>query len=107
MDPTERLTSELVVVKNLSNSLENRMVNHEKLLSKAKKYGHQNIVEIPGISNKIPIHDLEEKVVQICKDNITITPMDIKDFYRLSLRRKSTNTTKHRQVFERETFWSY
>ena len=47
----ERLTSELSVVKNVNNILENRIVNLEKQLSKNEQYGCRNNVEVSGISN--------------------------------------------------------
>ena len=40
----ERLTSELTVVKNVNNILENRIVNLEKQLSKNEQYGRRNNV---------------------------------------------------------------
>ena len=81
----ERLTSELPIVKNVNNVLENRIVNLEKQLSKNEQYGRRNNVEISGILNQIPDQDLEESVVKICEDSdINISPMDI----------ISTNTTK-------------
>ena len=48
----ERLTSELSIIKNVNNILENRIVNLEKQLSKNEQYGCHNNVEISGISNK-------------------------------------------------------
>ena len=57
----ERPTSELTVVKNVNNILENRIVNLEKL-SKNEQHGRRNNVEISGISNQIPDQDLEEKL---------------------------------------------
>ena len=56
----ERLTSELSIVKNRKNVLENRIVNLEKQLSKNKQYGHRNNIEISGISNQIPDQDLKK-----------------------------------------------
>ena len=95
MSTNERLTSELTVVKNVSNILENRIVNLEKQLSKNEQYGRRNNVEISGISNDIPDQDLEENVVKICKDSdISISPMNIEGCHRLPLWRNSTNTTK-------------
>ena len=64
----ERLNSELMVVKNVNNILENRIVNLEKQLSKNEQYGRQNNVEISGLSNQIADQDLEEKIIKICKD---------------------------------------
>ena len=91
----ERLTSELPIVKNVNNVLENRIVNLEKQLSKNEQYGRRNNVEISGISNQIPYQDLEENVVKICKDSdINISPMDIEGCHRLPLGGNSTTTTK-------------
>ena len=43
--------------------------------------------------------DLEEKVVEICKDSdIEIPPIDIEDCHRLHLRRNATNTMKRFNV---------
>ena len=91
----ERLTSELTIIKNVNNVLENKIVNLEKQLSKNKQYGRCNKVEICGISNQIPDQDLEENVVKICKDSdINISPMDMEGCHRLPIGRISTNTKK-------------
>ena len=47
----ERLTSELMVVKNINNILENRIVNLEKQPSKNEQYGRRKNVKISGVSN--------------------------------------------------------
>ena len=91
----ERLTSELSVVKNVNNILENRIVNLEKQLSKNEQYGRRNNVEVSGISNDISDQDLEDNIVKICKDSdINISSKDIEGCYRLPLGRNSTNSTK-------------
>ena len=88
-------TNELTIVKKVNNILENRIVNLEKQLSKNEQYDRRNNVEISGISNQIPDRDLEENVVNICKDSdINISPMDIEGCHRLPLGRNSTNTTE-------------
>ena len=90
----ERLTSELPIVKNVNNVLENRIVNLEKQLSKNEQYGRRNNVEISGISNQIPDQELEENVVKICEgSDVNISLMDIEDCHRLPLGRNATNTT--------------
>ena len=43
-----------MVVKNISNILENRIVNLEKQQSKNEQYGSWNYVKISGVSNEIP-----------------------------------------------------
>ena len=49
-----RLTSELSIVKNMNNVVENRIVNLEKQLPKNEQYGRRNNVEVSGILNQIP-----------------------------------------------------
>ena len=49
----EKLTSELMVVINVNNILENRMINLEKQLSKNDQYGCLNNVEMSEFSNEI------------------------------------------------------
>ena len=71
VNTNERLTSELTVVKNVNNILENRIVNLEKQLSKNEQYGRRNNIEISGISNQIPDQDLEENI-KIVKTWISI-----------------------------------
>ena len=74
--------------------LENRIVNLEKQLSKNEQHDRRNNVEISGISNQIPDHDLEN-IIKICKDSdINISRMDIEGFHRLPFGRNTTNTTK-------------
>ena len=91
----ERLTSELSVVKNVNNILENRIVNLKKQLSKNEQYGRRNNVEVSGISNDISDQDLEDNIVKICKDSdINISSKDTKGCHRLPLGRNSTNSTK-------------
>ena len=89
---SERLTSELIVIKNVNNMLENRIVNLEKQLSKNEQHGHRNNIEISGISNQIPDQDLEENIIKICKD--LDIDMDIEVCHRLLLGRNTTSTTK-------------
>ena len=69
MRTNERLTNKLMVVKNVNNILENRIVNLEKQLSKNEQYGCWNNVKISGVSNEIPGQDLEENIHQ----NLDIT----------------------------------
>ena len=91
----EGLTSELTVVKNVNSILEIRVVNLEKQLSKNEQYGGRSNVEISGISNQIPDHDLEENITKIYKDSdINISLMDIEGCHRLPIGRNTTNTMK-------------
>ena len=62
----EKITSELVMVKNVNVNRENQIVNLEKLQTKAEQYNRRKSVEISGILNKIPNDDLENHVIEIC-----------------------------------------
>ena len=86
---SERLKSELMVVKNINSILENRIVNLENKLSKNEQYGRWNNVELPGVSNYIPDQDLEESIIKTCKDlDINTLHMDIEVCHRFPLGKK-------------------
>ena len=52
-------------------------------------------MEISGIPNDILDNDLEDKVIEICKDSdIVITSSDIEGCHRLPLERNSTSENK-------------
>ena len=90
----EKITSELVIVKNVNVNLENQIVNLEKLKAKAEQYNRRNNVEISGISNEIPDDDLENHVIEICKNSNIINPADTEGCHRLPLDRNSTTDNK-------------
>ena len=82
-----------MVVRNVNNILENRIVNLEKQLSKNEQYGRQNNVKISGVSNEIPDQDLKENIVKIGKESdINIPHMDIEVCRRFHLGRNTINT---------------
>ena len=63
--------------------------------AKAEQYNRRNNVEISGIPNDVLDNDLEEKVIEICKDSdIVITSSDIEGCHRLPLERNSTSENK-------------
>ena len=69
----EKITSELVIIKNVNVNLENRMLNLEKLKAKAEQYNRRSNFEISGTLNEIPDEDLQSHVIKICKNsNIVI-----------------------------------
>ena len=95
LSTNERLTSELMVVKNVNNILQNRIVNLVNQIFKNENYGRWNKVGISGVSNEIPNQDLEENIIKFFKDSdINISHMDIGGSHRLPLGRNTTNTTK-------------
>ena len=67
----EQITSELTVLENVNNILQNRTVNLEKQLSKNEQYDRRNNNEISGISHQIPDQDLQENI-KIVKTLISI-----------------------------------
>ena len=92
----EKITSELVIIKNVNVNLENRMLNLEKLKTKAEQYNRRSNFEISGTLNEIPDEDLQSHVIKICKNsNIVINPADIEGCHRLPQGRNSTTDNKH------------
>ena len=82
----EKITSELVIVKNVNVNIENRIVNLKKLQAKAEQHNRRSNVEISGILNEMPDDDLETHVIEICKNSdIIINPTDIEGYRRLLL----------------------
>ena len=68
----EKITSELVIVKNVNINLENQIINLKKLQAKTEQYNGRNNVEITGISNVIPDDDLENHVIEISKYSLCL-----------------------------------
>ena len=52
MTANEKITSELVIVKNVNINLENQIINLEKLQAKAQQYNERKNVKISGISKR-------------------------------------------------------
>ena len=95
MATNEKIISELLIVKNVNSNLEKCITTLEELQAKAVQYSRRNNVEISRISNDVLDNDLEEKVIEICKDSdIVITSNDIEGCHRLSLGRNSINKNK-------------
>ena len=95
MTANEKLNSELLIVRNVNQNLQNRIINLEKQQSKSEQYNRGNNVEISGISNEVSDQNLEQTVIGICKDfRIEVNPLDIEGCHRLPLGRNATNTTK-------------
>ena len=81
-----KLTSELVITKNVNSRLEERIINLEKNQAKGEQYSRRNNVELSGISNSICDVDLENTVIDICKESrIDVDARDIEGCHQLSL----------------------
>ena len=93
MTANKKLDSELLIVRNANQNLQNRIVNFEKQQSKLEKYNRHNNVEISGRNRN---QNLEETVIRICRDSgIGVNALDIEGCHRLILERNATNTIKH------------
>ena len=77
----EKLNSELLIVRNVNQNLQNRIINLKKQQSKSEQYNRRNNVEISGISNEVSDQNPEQTVI-------------IVDCHRLPLGKNATNTIK-------------
>ena len=91
----DKLNSELLIVRNVNQNLQNRIINLEKQQSKSEQYNRRNNVEISGISNEVSNQNPEKTVIGICKDpGSDVNSLDIEGCHRLPLGRNATNTNK-------------
>ena len=87
----EKLSSELFIVRNANQNLQNRIINQNSYPNQNRRKN----LEITGISNEFSDPNLEETVIGICKDyGIDVNPLDTEGCHRLPLGRNATNTTK-------------
>ena len=68
MDLNEKLSSQFIVVEKVNTLLEKRITELVKSQAKAEQYSRRNNVEISGIPHEILDNNLEDKVIDICKD---------------------------------------
>ena len=95
MELNEKLSRQFIVVKKFNTLLEKRVIELEKCQAKAEQYSRRNNVEISGIPHEILDNNLEDKVIDICKDaGIEIGHMNIEGCHRLPLSKKNTDGTK-------------
>ena len=73
-----KLTSELVITKNVNSRLQQRIMNLEQNQAKGEQYSRRNNVELSGIPNSICDEGLENNVINICKESgIDVDARDI------------------------------
>ena len=95
MAENKKLQSNIAIVKNVNNKLEEKIVYLEKNQAKGEQYSCRNNVEISGIPNSIPDKDLENTVISICKDSgVEIDPKDVEGCHRLPLSRSRRGQDK-------------
>ena len=68
MESNEKLSSQFIVVKKVNTLLEKCVIELEKSQAKAEQYSRRNNIETSGISREILDNNLEDKVIDICKD---------------------------------------
>ena len=82
MESNEKLCSQVIVVEKVNTLLEKRVKKIDKSQEKAEQYRRRNNVEISDISHEIMDKDLEDKVINICKDaGIEIGHMDVEGYH--------------------------
>ena len=93
MTANEKLNSELLIVRNVSQNLQNRTINLNNI---TEQYNRLNSVEIYGISNEVSDQNLEQTITGICTDSrIDVNPSKGgRKQCNLPLRRNATNTNK-------------
>ena len=68
MESNEKLSSQFIVVKKVNTLLDKRATEFENSQAKAEQYSRRNNVEISGMPHEILDINLEDKVINICKD---------------------------------------
>ena len=69
MESNERFSSQLIAVKKVNTLLEKRVSDElEKSEAETEQYSRRNNVEISGILHETLDNNLEDKVIDICKD---------------------------------------
>ena len=95
MESNEKL-SQFIVVKKVNTLLEKPVIELEKSQAKAEQYSWRNNVAISGIPHEILDNNLEDKVIDICKDaSIEIGHMDLEGCHQLPLSRNNVGSSIH------------
>ena len=95
MESKEKLSSQFFLVKKVNTLLQKRVTELEKSQAKAEQYSPTNKVEISGTRHEILDNNLEDKVIDICKDaGMEIGHMDIEGCDRLPLSRNNDGGTR-------------
>ena len=83
------------ILKNVKHKFGEKIVHLEKNQAKGKQYSRKNNVEISDITNSISDEDLENTLINICKESgVEIDAKDIEVCHRLLLSRNSRGQDK-------------
>ena len=95
LSKNERLNSDLAIQKTLCGNLEKKVKSLEIHISKDEQYNRHNCIEFSGIPDTINDDNLEDTIIEACKDiNIDVSETDIEACHRLPVRRNATNASK-------------
>ena len=74
----------MAITQNVNNRLEDKIINLEKNPVKREQYSQRNNAELSDILSSIPDEDLENMVIQICKElRVDVEARDIARCHRL------------------------
>ena len=89
------MNSDLAIQKTVCGNLEKKVKSLEIQLSKDEQYNCCNCIEFSGIPDTINDDNLEDTIIEACKDvNINVSETDIEACDRLPVRRSVTNVSK-------------
>ena len=81
--------------KTVCGNLEEKVKSLEIQISKDEQYNRCNCVEFSGIPDTINDNNLDNTIIEACKDiNIDVSETDIEACHRLPVRRNATNASK-------------
>ena len=91
----EQINSELAIVKVVNSKLEKRVIDLEKKQAKSEQYSRRNNVEFSDIPNDIPDNQLEDKIIEICRESgVEVDENDIEGCHRFPASRYSLSDNK-------------
>ena len=91
----ERLSTDLAIRKTVYGNLHKKVKILEIQISKDEQYNRRNCVEFSGIPDSINDNNLEDTIIDACKDiNIDVNETDIEACHR----RNATNAIQSTQV---------
>ena len=91
----QQINSEHAIVRVVNSKLETRVIDLQKKQAKSEQYSRRNNVKFSNIPNDILDNQLEDKVIQICRESgVEVDQNDIEDCHRLPASRYSRSDNK-------------
>ena len=89
------MSSDLAIQKTVRGNLEKKVKSLEIQILKDEQYNRRNCVEFSSIPDTINEENLEDTIIEACKDiNIDVSETDIEVRHRLPVRHNPTNASK-------------